>query len=196
MAETKSNVANLTRPLQSLLLCLETALNADAHEGGNWIRGDDGQVYTNILQPLTKLLCAIVPQDCHILPLRKNESKPTSAYERLVQGIATEDHGSVSSCITSLAAAAGNEQMWKPLNHSLLEICGDEKRPEVRKSGVKTLLSIIHALGEEYMVLLPECLPVLSELLEDEDEDIVALAKECVQQGEELLGESLEDNLR
>ena len=196
MAETKSNVANLTIPLQSLLLCLETALNADAHEGGNWIRGDDGQVYTNILQPLTKLLCATVPQDCNILPLPRNESKTTSAYERLVQGIETEDHGSVSSCITSLAAAAGNEQMWKPLNHSLLEICGDEARPEVRKSGVKTLLSIIHALGEEYMVLLPECLPVLSELLEDEDEDIVALAKECVQQGEELLGESLEDNLR
>ena len=46
------------------------------------------------------------------------------------------------------------------------------------------------------MVLLPECLPVLSELLEDDDETIVVLAKECVHQGEELLGESLEDSLR
>jgi hypothetical protein len=196
LSETKSNVSDLTRPLQSLLLCIESSLNADAHEGGNWIRGDDGQRYTSILQPLMKLLSATVPQDCNILPMTVESNRPSSAYERLVQGVTTEDHGNISSCITSLAAAAGNEQMWKPLNHSLLEACADEKRPEVRKSGVKTLLSIIHALGEEYMVLLPECLPVLSELLEDEDEDIVALSKECVQQGEELLGESLEDNLR
>ena len=46
------------------------------------------------------------------------------------------------------------------------------------------------------MVLLPECLPVLSELLEDSDEEIAGMAKECVRQGEELLGESLEDSLR
>jgi U3 small nucleolar RNA-associated protein 10 len=46
------------------------------------------------------------------------------------------------------------------------------------------------------MVLLPECLPVLSELLEDEDEDIAAIAKDCIALGEELLGESLEDSLR
>merc|ERR1712238_118137 len=92
-----------------------------------------------------------------------------SAYERLVQGVGTEDYGSVVSCLTSLAAAAGNEQLWKPLNHMLLEACGNDRRSDVRKSGVKCLLSIIHTLGEEYMVLLPECLPVLSELLEDDD---------------------------
>ena len=56
-------------------------------------------------------------------------------------------------------------------------------------------MSIIETIGEEYMVLLPECLPVLSELLEDEEE-IAGMAKECVRQGEELLGESLEDSLR
>jgi hypothetical protein len=182
--------------LQPLLLCLETALKADAHEGGTWIRGDDGQRYTQILVPLAKLLGASVPDDCDILPMLVNDSKTVTAYERLIQGVTTEDYGNVVNCLTSLAAAAGNEQLWKPLNHALLEACGHERRVEVRRSGVKALLSIIHALGEEYMVLLPECLPVLSELLEDEDEGIVALAKECVQQGEELLGESLEDSLR
>lgn len=33
------------KPLQPLLLCLELALKADAHEGGNWTRGDDNQRY-------------------------------------------------------------------------------------------------------------------------------------------------------
>jgi len=184
--------------LQPLLLCLELSLKADAHEGGNWIRGDEGQRYSQILYPLAQLLSATVPNDFEILPLVLFESKQRSftPYERLIQGETTEDHGNIIDCLTALAAAAGNEQLWKPLNHALLEACGNEKRPEVRKSGVKALLSIIHTLGEEYMVLLPECLPILSELLEDEDEDIVALAKECVQQGEELLGESLEDSLR
>lgn len=183
-------------PLQPLLHCLESALKADAHDGGNWIRGDDGERYTQILRPLMKLLTAQVPDGCDILPVLQEGKIQYTPYQRLVQGETTEDYGNVVNCITSLAAAAGNEQLWKPLNHSLLEACGNEKRSEVRKSGVKSLLSIIHTLGEEYMVLLPECLPVLSELLEDEDEDIVALAKECVQQGEELLGESLEDSLR
>jgi len=44
--------------------------------------------------------------------------------------------------------------------------------------------------------LLPECLPTLSELLEDVDEEIAGLAKECVSLGEDLIGESLEESLR
>jgi U3 small nucleolar RNA-associated protein 10 len=46
------------------------------------------------------------------------------------------------------------------------------------------------------MVLIPECLPVLSELLEDNDEDIAGLAQDCISLSEELLGESLQDSLR
>ncbi len=182
-------------PLQPLLLCLEYALKADAHEGGNWVRSEDGQRYRSILEPLGKLLRASVPSNIYVSS-DENDAKQFSAYEKLIEGNSTDEHGNVSQTLTALAAAAGNEQLWKPLNFLLLEACGDERRSEVRKTGVKSLLSIIQTLGEEYMVLLPECLPVLSELLEDDDESIVALAKECVHHGEELLGESLEDSLR
>jgi U3 small nucleolar RNA-associated protein 10 len=118
-----------------------------------------------------------------------------SAFQQLVHGTEGEP-GSVIGCLTALAAAAGNEQLWKPLNHAVLEACGNETRAEVRKGGICCLLSLINALGEEYMVLLPECLPVLSELLEDSDEEIAGLAQECVSIGEELLGESLQESLR
>jgi len=174
------------------LHCLESALKADAHDGGNWIRGDDGERYTQILRPLMKLLTAQVPDGCDILPVLQEGKIQYTPYQRLVQGETTEDYGNVVNCITSLAAAAGNEQLWKPLNHSLLEACGNEKRSEVRKSGVKSLLSIIHTLGEEYMVLLPECLPVLSELLEDEDEDIAGLTTDTDPWGE-MFETDLED---
>ena len=176
--------------LQPLLLCLELALKADAHQGGEWTRGGEGQRYNMLLKPLGKLLQAKVPSGIPV-----SSDGDNSTFETLVSGIDAEDYGSVSACLTALATAAGNEQMWKPLNHAVLEACS-HSRPEVRQAGVRCLLSIIQSLGEEYMVLLPECLPVLSELLEDEDEETSGLARECVRQGEELLGESLDDSLR
>jgi U3 small nucleolar RNA-associated protein 10 len=118
-----------------------------------------------------------------------------SAFYQLIHGVEGEP-GSVIGCLTAIAAAAGNEQLWKPLNHAVLQACGNESRAEVRKGGVSCLLSLIKALGEEYMVLLPECLPVLSELLEETHEEIAGLAQECITIGEDLLGESLEESLR
>jgi U3 small nucleolar RNA-associated protein 10 len=118
-----------------------------------------------------------------------------TAFQRLVQGSDSES-GNVVGCIIALAAAAGNEQLWKPLNHEVLQACGNDHRSEVRKAGVTCLLSLIKTLGEEYMVLLPECLPVISELLEDNDEETAGLAQMCVSISEDLLGESLADSLR
>jgi U3 small nucleolar RNA-associated protein 10 len=66
----------------------------------------------------------------------------------------------------------------------------------VRHAGLVCLLSLMKSLGEEYMVLLPECLPVLSELLEDSNEDVAGLARDIITLAEELLGESLEETLR
>lgn len=106
-----------------------------------------------------------------------------------------DDSGCVTECIVALASAAGDEQKWKPLNHAVLQACSHETRGEVRKAGVRCLLSLIKSIGEEYMVLIPECLPVLSELLEDSDEEIAGFAQECITSSEELLGESLEDSL-
>jgi len=182
------------KPLQPLLLCLEYALKADAHEGGDWTRGDDNQRYNMILNHLGKLLLAQVPKDISITSdLNSKEQASTSTYQQLVQGVGTLEYGNVVGCVTSLAAAAGNEQLWKPLNFAVLEACG-HKRSEVRKAGITCLLSIVETIGEEYMVLLPECLPVLSELLEDEDE-IAGMTKEVIQLGEDLLGESLSSSL-
>lgn len=188
--------AEAVKSIQPLLLCLESVFKADAHEGGDWTRGDDSQRYNTIQRHLGKLLSARVPSNMTIVSdLSVQEQKTTSAYEMLVQGVGTQERGNVVGCLTALATAAGNEQLWKPLNFAVLEACG-HKRSEVRKAGVSCLLSIIESIGEEYMVLLPECLPVLSELLEDADEDIASMARDCVRQGEELLGESLEESLR
>jgi len=200
LGESREGTCNSSalKPLQPILLCLESALKADAHEGGNWIRGDDGQRHTLILEPLGKLLQAKLPSDMPVVASSVGESKSIAItpYENLIQGIGTLDYGSLSRCIVALAMAAGDERMWKPINHALLQACESNDRAEVRRAGVHCLKSVMESIGEEYMVLLPECLPALSELLEDEDEEIAGLARECVTLGEELLGESLEDSLR
>jgi hypothetical protein len=176
--------------LEPLLRCLEHCLRADALDGGNWVRSDENQRYNTLLEPLGKLLQSRVPSDT-----QTHEGTISDPFQRIVHG-AVEDGGSVVSCLTALAAAAGNEQLWKPLNHSVLEACANESRSEVRQAGIACLLSLMKSLGEEYMVLLPECLPVLSELLEDSDETVASLAKETVTLAEELIGESLEESLR
>ncbi len=165
-------------------------MKADARDGGKWVRADDGQRYTSLLEPLGKLL------QCKLPPELQNSASPgRSVFNQLVLGADSEGI-SIVDCLTALAAAAGNEQLWKPLNHLILEACANESRSEVRRAGISCLLRVIRTIGDEYMVLLPECLPVLSELLEDSDEEIVALAQECVAVGEELLGESLQESLR
>jgi len=153
------------------------------------VRHDDSKRYHSLLSPLSKLLELRAPSNM------SSSNTSESAFYSLVHGVEGEP-GSVIGCLTALASAAGNEQLWKPLNHAVLQACGNESRAEVRKGGVSCLLSLIKALGEEYMVLLPECLPVLSELLEETDEEIAGLAQECVTIGEDLLGESLQESLR
>ena len=115
-----------------------------------------------------------------------------SPYQQIVM---TSESGNVISCITALACAAGNQQLWKPLNHGVLEACSNQDQSDVQKAGVTCLLLLIKALGEKYMVLLPECLPILTELLEDSDEETASLAQECISLSEELLGQGLHNSL-
>ncbi|KAL3903541.1 MAG: hypothetical protein SGILL_010406, partial [Bacillariaceae sp.] len=159
------------------------SLRWDAHSGGAWIREMDSQRFNVLLQPLGKLF------QCH-LPIASERG----SYEDVVLGDSSSA-GSVVGCIVALASAAGDEQLWKPLNHAVLQACSNSSRAEVRKAGVSCLLSLIKSVGEEYMILIPECLPVLAELLEDSDEEVTGLAQDCIALSEELLGESLQDSL-
>jgi len=47
-------------------------------------------------------------------------------------------------------------------------------------------------IGEEFLLLLPECLPFLSELLEDESGEVSDSTAACIRFIEEMSGESLD----
>lgn len=171
--------------LVPLLATTTSILRADAQNGGKWTR-EHGR-YNTLLEPLGKLLQLRVPEN---FPALDGQVDP---FEFIVE---QNEDGCVVNTLTSLALAAGDEQLWKPLNHAVLSACGNEHRSEVRKAGVVCLLSLLRSLGDDYMVLLPECLPVLAEMLEDENEVVAGLARDAVSTAEELLGESLEASLR
>mmetsp|Transcript_9545 Transcript_9545/g.19421 ORF Transcript_9545/g.19421 Transcript_9545/m.19421 type:complete len:146 (-) Transcript_9545:17-454(-) len=143
------------------------------------------------------LFDAKIPKD---LPVARDNGTghPTiTAYGALVIGWGTSGTRSLVGCFMALAAGGGNKWYWKPLIHAIIGACGHGDHAEVLNAGASALLFVLWTLGEECMVLLPECLPVLSELQEDDDdEDVVSLARECAQMGEDLLGESLESSLR
>ena len=123
----------------------------------------------------------------------------------------------VLPAVVQLVIAVGKDVLWKPLNHKILTMTRHSKKC-IRIVGLKALQSLfaeVSALlgvrpdhiglmrffdavkvGEEYLLLLPECLPYLSELLEDSATDVVSLASEVIQSIEDISGESLDSYLR
>ena len=126
---------------------------------------------------------------------------PVAALLQAVHGCFTDEEfvsyteGSVVPCLAALAVAVGKDIMWKPLNHKLLSLTRDKRR-FVRSAALRALHKLFQEVGEEYLLLLPECLPYFSELLEDDVAEVAALAGEVIRYVEDLSGEKLDSYLQ
>ncbi|EAW06964.1 snoRNA-binding rRNA-processing protein UTP10 [Aspergillus clavatus NRRL 1] len=108
--------------------------------------------------------------------------------------------------ITELAIAADSTDNHKDLNTLLMRflrpssgptgnrVAGGEN-PHTRLAALKAEQSLTEQLGEEWLALLPEMLPYISELMEDEDENVEREVRKWVKQIENVLGEKLDDML-
>lgn len=67
--------------------------------------------------------------------------------------------------------------------------------PHTRIAALKTEQALTEHLGEDWLALLPEMLPYISELMEDEDEGVEREVRKWVKQIEGVLGERLDDML-
>lgn len=63
--------------------------------------------------------------------------------------------------------------------------------PTIRLAAVRCELSLTEQLGEEWLALLPEMLPFISELQEDDDEAVEGETLQWIRKVEEVLGERL-----
>ncbi|KGK36095.1 hypothetical protein JL09_g4755, partial [Pichia kudriavzevii] len=77
---------------------------------------------------------------------------------------------------------------------SHMRVIGD-KEPNAREKywSVKALTTIYKRVGESWLSLLPQLVPIIAELLEDDDDDVQTEVREGLAKiMEELMGESLD----
>ena len=97
--------------------------------------------------------------------------------------------------ITSFANAADSHDHLKDINVKLLTHMRSD-RASVRLAAIRTQISLTDNLGEEWLNLLPEMLPIISETMEDDDENVEAEVRKWAKQIEDVLGESLDSMLQ
>eukprot|EP00981_Chlorochromonas_danica_P010220 scaffold3058_cov165-Ochromonas_danica.AAC.11 len=79
----------------------------------------------------------------------------------------------------------------QPVNHQILMLTRNGS-VAVRRAAVALLKDLFVGVGDDYSALLPECLPFLSELLEDDHNDVIADTRRTIAAIEELTGEKLD----
>lgn len=99
----------------------------------------------------------------------------------------------LSDCIAQLAAAT-NDVLWKQLNNQVL-LKTRTSTPEVRILAFNTSVAIARKLGESFAPLLPETVPFIAELLEDEHDRVEKNTRSAVQELETILGEPVQKYL-
>ena len=91
-------------------------------------------------------------------------------------------------CLSELAAAAQSEEHSKAINTGVLTLMRDE-RAGARLAAVQALMGLYGRLGEDWLGLLPESVPYIAELLEDDDETVERECQRLIKRVEEYLGE-------
>ncbi|PYH89674.1 SSU processome component Utp10 [Aspergillus ellipticus CBS 707.79] len=143
----------------------------------------------------------------------QSPSHLTAIAQPLISQLAHAKNSSTASivvaeavpAITELAVAADSTDNHKELNSALMRLlrpsagptgkpAGGEN-PHTRLAALKAQQSLTEQLGEEWLALLPEMLPYISELMEDEDENVEREVRKWVKQIEDVLGERLDDML-
>jgi U3 small nucleolar RNA-associated protein 10 len=114
-------------------------------------------------------------------------------------------------CLGQMAVTAGTDVIWKPLNTQVL-LKTREDRAATRIAALQTVEEFYQRLGEEFLVLLPETIPFLAELMEgkcittplqqvhnvyllgfiDDDPAVERLTQQVIAVIERYLGESLQ----
>ncbi|CAD6260087.1 unnamed protein product [Miscanthus lutarioriparius] len=117
--------------------------------------------------------------------------EPPESIESVMDAPSIEEvDENIILCLGQVAVTARSDVLWKPLSHEvLMQTRSDKVRPKML--GLKVIRYMVQHLKEEYVVLLPETIPFLGELLEDVELPVTTLSQEILKGMETLSGESL-----
>ena len=143
--------------------------------------------YMQIMPNVTTMLVSTLPY-FNIIYKSQGQQQAMKAYSEYM-------NNHVIPCVSALALCVGRDILWKPLVHKVL-MSTREKSSAIRLAALQTLHRLFVDLGEELLILLPECLPYLSELMEDDASDVVDATSATIRYVEELSGEKLDEYLK
>jgi len=86
-------------------------------------------------------------------------------------------------------------KLFRPSLSATVDTNVGGENPHTRVAALKAEQALTERLGEEWLALLPEMLPYISELMEDEDETVEKEVRKWVKLIEDILGEKLDDML-
>jgi len=147
-----------------VLDCLSTSLQYDNQGFVNKDR------FNSLMQPLVDQL--------------ENTMFDESSYPNFIS-----DH--VMPALINFSAAVGDSANWKPLNDQVL-LKTRSSEAKVRLATLKVLGAMYQKLGESFITVLPETIPFLAELLEDDSSEVERQCQDVISIIEEISGESLQ----
>ncbi len=139
----------------------------------------------------TSLFVAIDPMDTLI------ENTVSASCPAWMRAELSTFSKTIIACLSQMTMASGmnnGESRWRPLHHAVL-MATRSNDANGRCTALETVMAICATLQEEYLVLVPEALPFLSELLEDEDARVEKRAVEVINAMSEKSGEDLQQYL-
>jgi U3 small nucleolar RNA-associated protein 10 len=120
-------------------------------------------------------------------------AKPLLAQLAHSEVHAAEDHA--IPAIRDLAAAAISPDHYRAMNTVIMSYMRHEDS-EVRLAAVKCERAITEKLNIDWLTMLPEMLPVINELQEDDDGQVERETLRWMKQMEDITGQSIQDMLR
>jgi U3 small nucleolar RNA-associated protein 10 len=110
-----------------------------------------------------------------------------AVYEERVRSL-------VIPCIAQFSLSVSDEALYKTLNY---EICLKTKHPsvQVRRSALTAILELARKLESNYLPIVLQTIPFLSEAMEDDVFEIEALCQSVTAELEEILGEPLQKHM-
>ncbi|XP_038109025.1 HEAT repeat-containing protein 1 homolog [Culex quinquefasciatus] len=100
----------------------------------------------------------------------------------------------VVDCLAQLAVAVADDTLWRQLNHQVL-LKTRNNDPEIRLFALEACTDIARKIGENFAPLLPETIPFLAELLEDENQQVEKAVQKTIREVEKVTGEPLQKYL-
>lgn len=155
--------------------------------------GDESQLWSRVLQVLATCF-ANDQDDFWQAPAHFGAVAPV-LLDQFLHASVMDVREDLIPAVVELAAAADSQAHQKEINAALLRHLKSEQTP-VRLAAVKCQQELTDRLGEEWLSMLHEMLPRISELQEDDDEVVERETHRWILKIEGVLGESLDAMLQ